>query len=63
MNYQFVVISLPLCLMYLREKREEGGCGSANFWMLLLLLSIPALYRNEDDNANHIKHQNISQEP
>lgn len=34
-----------------------------NFWILLLLLSISALYRKEDGCAKHTEHQNISQEP
>lgn len=45
------------------ERRKGLWQCSVGFWMLLLLLCIPGLYRNEDDHANHIEHQNTSQEP
>lgn len=41
---------------------RKGQCP-VNFWILLLLLSISALYRKEDGCAKHTEHQNISQEP
>lgn len=61
---RLAVICRPLWLMQVMEEREEAPwLCPVNSWMLLLLLSIPALYRDEDDYANHIEHQDISQEP